>query len=82
MRVLRAEGYLMADAQTGQGISAMERVGVFQELVSPLLDLVRVQVEILRQLDQGLLSLDRRRVTVIWTMLQRREAFDPNRKAA
>ena len=30
MRVLRAEGYLMADAQTGQVISAMERVGVFR----------------------------------------------------
>jgi hypothetical protein len=30
MRVLRAEGYLMADAQTGQVVSAMERVGVFR----------------------------------------------------
>ncbi|KHQ50184.1 nucleotidyltransferase family protein [Mameliella alba] len=30
MRVLRAEGYLMADAQTGQVISAMERAGVFR----------------------------------------------------
>jgi hypothetical protein len=30
MRVLRAEGYLMADASTGQVISAMERAGVFR----------------------------------------------------
>lgn len=30
MRVLRAEGYLMADAQTGQVVSAMERAGVFR----------------------------------------------------
>lgn len=30
MRVLRAEGYLMADAQTGQVLSAMERAGVFR----------------------------------------------------
>ena len=30
MRVLRAEGYLMADAQTGQVIRAMERAGVFR----------------------------------------------------
>lgn len=30
MRVLRAEGYLMADARTGQVISAMERTGVFR----------------------------------------------------
>ncbi len=30
-----------------------------QQLVSPLLDLVRVNVEILRQLDQGFLALDR-----------------------
>lgn len=30
MRVLRAEGYLMADAQTGQMVSAMERAGVFR----------------------------------------------------
>ena len=31
---------------------------------------------------QALIALARRRVTVIWTMLQRREAFDPDRKAA
>jgi transposase len=31
---------------------------------------------------QALIALARRRVTVIWTMLHRREAFDPNRKAA
>lgn len=30
MRVLRAEGYLLADAQTGQVVSAMERAGVFR----------------------------------------------------
>ena len=30
-----------------------------QELVAPLLDLVRMNVKILRQLDQGLLALDR-----------------------
>lgn len=30
MRVLRAEGYLMADAQTGQVVSAMARAGVFR----------------------------------------------------
>ncbi|MHA3979129.1 nucleotidyltransferase family protein [Halovulum sp. GXIMD14794] len=30
MRVLRAEGYLMADAQTGQAVSALARVGVFR----------------------------------------------------
>lgn len=30
MRVLRAEGYLMADVQTGQVISAMARAGVFR----------------------------------------------------
>ncbi|MFT3975444.1 MAG: GSU2403 family nucleotidyltransferase fold protein [Amaricoccus sp.] len=30
MRVLRAEGYLMADAGTGQAISAMARAGVFR----------------------------------------------------
>ena len=30
MRVLRAEGYLMADAQTGQVVSAMDRAGVFR----------------------------------------------------
>ncbi|MDG3043121.1 nucleotidyltransferase family protein [Roseicyclus marinus] len=30
MRVLRAEGYLMADAQTGQVLSAMERAGIFR----------------------------------------------------
>lgn len=30
MRVLRAEGYLMADARTGQVLSAMERAGVFR----------------------------------------------------
>ena len=30
MRVLRAEGYLMADVRTGQVISAMERAGVFR----------------------------------------------------
>lgn len=29
-RVLRAEGYLMADAQTGQAVSALARVGVFR----------------------------------------------------
>ena len=31
---------------------------------------------------QALIALARRRVTAIWTMLQRREAFDPDRKAA
>jgi transposase len=31
---------------------------------------------------QALIALARRRVTVIWTMLQRREAFDPHRKVA
>jgi len=31
---------------------------------------------------QALIALARRRVTVVWTMLQRRETFDPNRKAA
>lgn len=31
---------------------------------------------------QALIALARRRVTVLWTMLQRREAFDPVRKAA
>ena len=31
---------------------------------------------------QALIALARRRVTVIWTMLQRREHFDPQRKAA
>jgi len=30
MRILRAEGYLMSDAGTGQVVSAMERVGVFR----------------------------------------------------
>lgn len=30
IRVLRAEGYLMADAQTGQVVSAMVRAGVFR----------------------------------------------------
>lgn len=30
MRVLRAEGYLMADAQTGQVLTALERAGVFR----------------------------------------------------
>ena len=30
MRVLRAEGYLMTDAQTGQVISALDRAGVFR----------------------------------------------------
>ncbi|MGR3762289.1 nucleotidyltransferase family protein (plasmid) [Roseobacteraceae bacterium NS-SX3] len=30
LRVLRAEGYLMADAQTGQVLSAMARAGVFR----------------------------------------------------
>jgi len=30
-----------------------------KKLVAPLLDLVRMDVEILRQLDQGLLALDR-----------------------
>jgi hypothetical protein len=30
MRVLRAEGYLMADARTGQVVSAMARAGVFR----------------------------------------------------
>ena len=30
MRVLRAEGYLMADAQTGQVVSALARAGVFR----------------------------------------------------
>ena len=31
---------------------------------------------------QALIALARRRVTVLWTMLQRRETFDPHRKAA
>jgi transposase len=31
---------------------------------------------------QALIALARRRVNVIWTMLQRRETFQPNRKAA
>ena len=31
---------------------------------------------------QALIALARRRVTVIWTMLQRREAFNPGKKAA
>lgn len=31
---------------------------------------------------QALIALARRRVTVLWTMLQRRETFDPMRKAA
>ena len=31
---------------------------------------------------QALIALARRRVNVLWTMLQRREVFDPNRKAA
>lgn len=31
---------------------------------------------------QALIALARRRVTVLWTMLQRRETFDPKRKAA
>jgi len=31
---------------------------------------------------QALIALARRRVTVIWTMLQRREAFDANKKVA
>lgn len=30
MRVLRAEGYLMSDARTGQAVSAMARAGVFR----------------------------------------------------
>ena len=33
--------------------------GTLQKLIAPLLDLVRMHVEILRQLDQSLLSLDR-----------------------
>src|SRR5690606_18135975 len=31
-----------------------------KQLIAPLLDLVRVDVEVLRQFDQGLLALDRR----------------------
>jgi len=31
---------------------------------------------------QALIALARRRVTVMWTMIQRRETFDPKRKAA
>ena len=31
---------------------------------------------------QALIALARRRITVLWTMLQRRETFDPDRKAA
>jgi hypothetical protein len=31
---------------------------------------------------QALIALVRRGVTVIWTMLRRREAFDPDKKAA
>ena len=31
---------------------------------------------------QALIALARRRVTVVWTMLQRRETFDPDRKVA
>jgi transposase len=31
---------------------------------------------------QALIALARRRVTVLWTMLHNREAFDPNKKAA
>jgi hypothetical protein len=34
--------------------------GAFQELIAPLLDLGRMDIEVLRQLDQGLLALDRR----------------------
>ena len=33
--------------------------GTLQKLIAPLLDLVRMQVEFLRQLDQGLFTLDR-----------------------
>ena len=33
--------------------------GTLQKLIAPLLDLVRMQVELLRQLDQGSLALDR-----------------------
>jgi hypothetical protein len=33
--------------------------GTLQELIAPLLDLVRMHIEILCQLDQGLLALDR-----------------------
>ncbi|MCR9127768.1 MAG: IS110 family transposase, partial [Rhodobacteraceae bacterium] len=31
---------------------------------------------------QALIALARRRVNVLWTMLQRRETFDPKRNAA
>jgi transposase len=31
---------------------------------------------------QAIIALARRRVTVLWTMLQRRQSFDPSRKAA
>ena len=34
--------------------------GGFQELIAPLLDLLRMDIKVLRQLDQGLLALDRR----------------------
>ena len=33
--------------------------GILQKLIAPLLDPVRMHVEILRQLDQGLFTLDR-----------------------
>jgi hypothetical protein len=45
----------------GFRLSAKNTRRAFQQLVSPLLDLVRVEVEILCQLDQGLLALDCRR---------------------
>ncbi len=38
---------------------AKDPVGTLQKLIAPLLDLVRMHVETLRQLDQGLLTLDR-----------------------
>ena len=46
--------------QLGFRFSAKNTRRAFQQLVAPLLDLVRVEVEILCQLDQGLLALDRR----------------------
>ena len=47
-------------ARCGQAAEQGHPGSPLKQLVSPLLDLVRGNVELLRQLDQGLLALDRR----------------------
>jgi hypothetical protein len=58
---LRMQGLHVDDRlRLGFRRRAKNHGGAFQELIAPLLDLVLMDLKVLRQLDQGFLALDRR----------------------